>query len=88
MNMARLTKKQRKDYLARHPSCVECGQPAQEVHHIKMVIEGGSNDESNLKALCKQCHADTDDHAMCVGRMVFSLDEHGGLRLKEDGEGG
>lgn len=84
----RLTKKQRQDYLDAHPLCAECGQPATEVHHIKMVIEGGGNEESNLQALCHQCHVDTADHEMCVGRMVFELDEHGQLHLRDDeGEG-
>jgi 5-methylcytosine-specific restriction protein A len=48
--------------LARHPLCELCEQagkliPADEVHHILPVADGGTHAESNLQALCKPCHA-------------------------------
>ncbi len=51
-------------YLARHPLCEECLKhnfyvPADEVHHIVPPEKGGSNDFSNLMALCKSCHTKT-----------------------------
>lgn len=85
--MSRLTKKQRNDYLLRHPLCVKCGEKATQVHHVKMIQDGGGNEEPNLPALCYQCHQDTDDHAKCVGRMEFVMDEDGNVTLKDDGEG-
>jgi len=30
---------------------------AEEVHHILPLADGGTNDESNLMALCKSCHS-------------------------------
>lgn len=30
---------------------------ATEVHHIKPLVEGGTNEETNLMALCKPCHS-------------------------------
>lgn len=81
--MKRLTKKERKDYIKLHPLCVVCGKPATQVHHIEMVIEGGSNDESNLQSLCYDCHQDS-DHARCIGRLEFVMDEEGSVMMKDD----
>lgn len=54
-------KKVRAEYIKRHPCCERCLEskryvPAELVHHILPVAYGGSNDESNLKALCRSCH--------------------------------
>jgi 5-methylcytosine-specific restriction protein A len=40
-----------------HPTC-PCGQPSQVVHHLDGLGPTGPRgyDESNLQALCKQCH--------------------------------
>lgn len=38
-------------------SCVECTRPATEVDHIVPRAEGGTDDLSNLRALCIGCHA-------------------------------
>ena len=81
--MKRLTKKQRNDYLKEHPICVECGNQATEVHHIKMISDDGSNEETNLKALCYDCHQDS-DHSKCVGRLSFEMDAEGTVTLKDD----
>lgn len=55
-------RKIRNRYIKAHPLCEEClanGRmtPATEVHHILPVNHGGSNDETNLKSLCKPCHS-------------------------------
>ena len=36
--------------------CEECGAVAVDLHHIKKKSQGGSDDVSNLKALCRACH--------------------------------
>ena len=54
--------KVRARFLAAYPLCAEClahGQatPASEVHHILPLSRGGTHDEDNLMALCKECHS-------------------------------
>jgi 5-methylcytosine-specific restriction protein A len=46
-------------HLAAHPVCEEsgCRRLAEEVHHIVPLRKGGTNDASNLMALCKHCHS-------------------------------
>lgn len=46
----------RRAYLACHPVCAMCGAPAEEVHHVLPIREGGSHDWDNLQALCSRCH--------------------------------
>ena len=58
----RAWKRIRDRYIAKHPLCEQCeeaGQltPSQEVHHIIPLSEGGTHEESNLKALCTPCHS-------------------------------
>lgn len=77
--MSRLTKKERSDYLKINKFCVMCGKPSTEVHHVKMIQDGGGNEKSNLRSLCHACHVDSDDHAKCAGRLVISRDENGKL---------
>ena len=44
-------------YLTAHPTCEECGKKSEEVHHILPFRSGGSFFlETNLKALCHDCH--------------------------------
>lgn len=48
-------------YLSQHPLCEECLKegryvPAEEVHHILPVLEGGTHNVNNLMSLCKSCH--------------------------------
>lgn len=50
-------------YLASHPLCERCKRqgkitPAEEVHHMRPLSEGGTNDFSNLMALCTSCHSE------------------------------
>lgn len=50
-------------YISEHPLCERCEKhgkliPAKEVHHIIPLSEGGTNDESNLMALCTSCHSE------------------------------
>lgn len=49
--------KARKQFLINHPLCVQCGAPANVAHHHTRRRDGGSNDESNLDALCQSCHS-------------------------------
>ena len=58
----RAWKKLRARFLLQHPLCEHCEKegrltPAQEVHHILPLANGGTNDQSNLLALCKSCHS-------------------------------
>lgn len=47
----------RKWYLARNPLCERCGQPAEIVHHRRVLADGGERlDANNLEALCGRCH--------------------------------
>ena len=52
----------RKAYASEHPFCEVClaeGRytPTEAIHHIKPLSQGGTHDISNLKAVCKACHA-------------------------------
>ncbi len=58
----RAWKKIRARHLAAHPLCEHCKAegrltPAEEVHHIRPLSEGGTHDEQNLLSLCKSCHS-------------------------------
>ncbi len=49
-------------YLRAHPLCVACeaagrATPATDVDHIVARRAGGSDEESNLQALCHACHS-------------------------------
>jgi 5-methylcytosine-specific restriction protein A len=37
-------------------SCRVCGAPAVDVDHVVAVSDGGADDLSNLRALCRECH--------------------------------
>jgi 5-methylcytosine-specific restriction protein A len=58
----RAWKRIRGRYIRAHPLCERCAKdmkitPAEEVHHIKPLSNGGTNDEDNLMSLCKSCHS-------------------------------
>lgn len=55
-------RKIRDSYAKEHPFCEECFRKGimiavEEVHHIKPLSEGGTNNKENLISLCKSCHA-------------------------------
>ena len=50
-------RKNRLDYLRAYPICVVCGQLATDVDHIVPLAKGGSNEWTNLQAMCHSCHA-------------------------------
>lgn len=55
-------RKVRKRYVEEHPLCEMCEQqgkitPAEEVHHIVPISQGGTHDQENLMSLCKSCHS-------------------------------
>jgi 5-methylcytosine-specific restriction protein A len=56
-------RKVRAQYLSAHPLCERCERhgkltAATEVHHIRPLDNGGTNDFENLMALCKPCHSE------------------------------
>ena len=58
----RTWKRIRDRHIAEHPLCEMCKKqgritPAEEVHHIKPLSQGGTHDDSNLMSLCKECHS-------------------------------
>lgn len=59
------------------PQCRKCmrfypwGGKAMHVHHIVPIMDGGTNDESNLITLCADCHNEW--HQYCEG--VFEFEE-------------
>jgi 5-methylcytosine-specific restriction protein A len=55
-------KRIRDRYIAAHPLCEQCKRsgrltPAQEVHHILPLSQGGTHDPTNLMSLCTACHS-------------------------------
>lgn len=45
-------------FLRRHPICVGCPAPAEQVDHIEPIAQGGAVlDESNCQSLCASCHS-------------------------------
>jgi len=42
--------------LREEPACRLCGRPSRSVDHIIPKSQGGSDDRSNLRALCRACH--------------------------------
>ncbi|TQI67359.1 5-methylcytosine-specific restriction protein A [Clostridium sp. KNHs216] len=58
----RTWKRIRDRFIKAHPLCEACKKsgrltPAEEVHHILPLSQGGTNDVHNLMALCKACHS-------------------------------
>ena len=47
----------RKTFFHQNCSCVKCGSTKNlQIDHILPLANGGTNDEDNLQALCKECH--------------------------------
>jgi 5-methylcytosine-specific restriction protein A len=51
-------------YISKHPLCERCLEsgkliPADEVHHIRSVDDGGDHSDDNLLSLCRSCHTKT-----------------------------
>jgi 5-methylcytosine-specific restriction enzyme A len=42
--------------LREEPNCRLCGTPATDVDHIVAHADGGTDDRSNLRSLCRDCH--------------------------------
>lgn len=42
--------------LREEPNCRLCGAQATDVDHVRAHADGGSDDRSNLRALCRKCH--------------------------------
>lgn len=57
------------------PQCKKCmrfhpwGDKTMHVHHIVPIMDGGTNEESNLITLCWECHAEWHEH--CEGTVEF-----------------
>ena len=60
------------------PQCAKCqifvpwGQGCMEIHHIKPLVYGGTNDYDNLITLCTLCHSEWHTY-YDEGRMDFRL---------------
>ena len=59
----RAWKRIRDRHIAQHPLCEVCKRngrltPAEEVHHIIPLSQGGTHEDSNLMSLCKCCHSE------------------------------
>ena len=59
----RTWKRVRDRFITAHPLCEKClgknkTTASTEVHHIKPLSQGGTNDYSNLMALCTSCHSE------------------------------
>lgn len=50
-------RQQRATFLQHYPYCMGCGALATDVDHIIPKARGGSDEVSNLQALCHACHA-------------------------------
>lgn len=46
----------RAEVLREEPACRSCGGPSAEVDHAVALHRGGTNERSNLQALCRSCH--------------------------------
>lgn len=47
----------RRNVLAEEPTCRVCGERANEVDHMLPLNRGGTNERTNLQALCHSCHS-------------------------------
>lgn len=58
-----------KNYLTRHPICVDCGKLSKVTDHITPVSQGGSFWGGPFQALCHSCHnrKSSSERNSCVG---------------------
>lgn len=59
----RAWKRIRDRHITQYPLCEMCKNhgrltPAEEVHHILPLSQGGTHEDSNLMSLCKSCHSE------------------------------
>ena len=84
-----------RDYVLKRDSylCVECGMPAEEVHHVIHLTPKNITDPSitmnpdNLRSLCRACHFKAHRGEHGKGRIheeqyPYEFDENGVLRKK------
>ncbi|MBE3582059.1 MAG: HNH endonuclease [Thermoanaerobacteraceae bacterium] len=58
-----------KEYVKhRDNRCINCGAEIKEVHHLKQKAKGGTDNPSNLAALCKKCH-----RLVTLGRLKLDI---------------
>jgi len=46
----------KKHFLNRGDMCVVCKQPAEVLHHVILIMNGGPNKRENIVELCHNCH--------------------------------
>ena len=66
--------------------CAKCQDPIVrfEVDHITPLCQGGSNEPSNLQALCKPCHADKTQTEERSGTRIHTVESHMSPKLWRD----
>src|SRR5690606_6721021 len=62
--------KLRAQVLREEPFCRQCGRPATTVDHIIPKSQGGTDDRSNLQALCDTCRRRKDAADSAAGRRL------------------
>jgi 5-methylcytosine-specific restriction protein A len=84
-------RKVRLTYLVDHPMCEICEHnPAIDVHHIQSFIVdneidwGLLLDSNNLKALCKDCHAETHNRQQGLNTVSSTIERLNQLLNKEN----
>lgn len=60
--------KNRNQVLKEEPCCRLCGKPAVTVDHIKAKSQGGTDERSNLRGLCQDCHDKRSKEQAAKGR--------------------
>lgn len=51
-------RKLRERLLAERPLCQDCNwEASSEIHHVTKLADGGTDEDTNLMALCKACHS-------------------------------
>ena len=61
-----------KRIMARDGYTCACGRPATEIDHVRNLAAGGTNDDSNLRAICRDCHKIKTDAEAARGRAAFN----------------